>query len=249
MSNKLHELLAVEGDLKDVSNKITREGLHTFKEKPNHFISTVRRVEMFDEGAPAEADQYQAMVTTVQEKLDYCLNSIGQYYDAVFQKEKGNQAAVADIIVEGTTLATNVPATFLLGMEAKLSELRNLYMSLPTLAPGIEWEEDPSKGEGVYRTKYPDEKFKTAKTVKSKVLYEATKEHPAQIDKWNEDEKVGKIITTAWSSMLSPAGKSKLLGRIDKLLQAVKKARQRANNTEVSKETISKTLFDFIHAE
>ena len=53
-------------------------------------------------------------------------------------------------------------------------------------------------------------------------------------------------ITTTWSGMISSAQKSAILGRMDKLIRATKKARQRANTQEVVKVTISKKLIDFL---
>jgi hypothetical protein len=47
--------------------------------------------------------------------------------------------------------------------------------------------------------------------------------------------------------MITPARKSELLDRIDKLLRAVKKARQRANGTEVVKVNVGKSIMDFIN--
>ena len=47
--------------------------------------------------------------------------------------------------------------------------------------------------------------------------------------------------------MISPAEKSAILGRLDKLTRAVKKARQKANTAEVTKVTIGEELFKYIH--
>ena len=111
---------------------------------------------------------------------------------------------------------------------------------------GIEWASAPELGNNVYNRVHPAVTFKTRKTFRHKVLVEATREHPAQIEKWSEDENVGKFITDSWSGMLTPAEKSDMIGRIDTLAQAVKQARQRANTTEVVKIQLAKSLVDFI---
>jgi len=98
----------------------------------------------------------------------------------------------------------------------------------------------------VFRTKFPTERFKTAKEVKHKVLYDATDHHPAQIETWNEMVNVGRITETTWSGMISPADKSLYIGRMDKLIQAVKKARQRANTTKVGKAEVGPTIFNYL---
>ena len=47
--------------------------------------------------------------------------------------------------------------------------------------------------------------------------------------------------------MISSAAKSDILGRLDKVIQASKKARQRANNIEANKLSFAKGLFDYIN--
>ena len=247
--SKLHELLAVEGDLEGTAKKILEETQVTFEKKAGHFFGSHKRLEMFDSEAVGAPDEYQELTETVHSKLEYTSEHFVRYLDAVLQKEATNQIAVADLVVDGVTIATNLPATFLLGLESKLKQLRKVYEAMPTLAPGKKWELDPSRGEHIYVTAMPDEKLKTAKTFRHKVLYDATEHHPAQIEKWEETENVGKYVTTVWSGMITPAEKSTLLGRLDKLLREVKKARQRANSTKVLKRTIGKELFAFINGE
>jgi hypothetical protein len=245
---KLHELLAVEGDLAGTAKKLTEEAIRTFG-KPNHFLSSHQHIAMFDAAKQDQviADIHQKMDTTVTEKLDYLAEAVAKYFDAVLQKEMTNQTAVADLKIGSVTIGNKIPATYLLGMENKLKELRQVYEAIPTLAPGIHWELDETLGKGVYRMKHSDEKLKTAKTFMHKVLYEATKEHKAEIEKWEEQIPVGKIITNVTSGMLSPAEKSAILGRLDQMIQAVKKARCKANMAEVVEESIGARMFQYIH--
>lgn len=245
--SKLHELLAVEGDLAGIAKKLTDETVSTFK-KPDHFIGQHRHLDMFDaaEQSKVVADEYKEMVTTVVDKLDYFSKAMINYFDAVLQKETTNQNAAADLVVDNITIAKDVPATFLLGMESKLKELRTVFESAPTLAPGIAWEKDETQGRGVYRMKNADEKVKTAKSFMHKVLYDATDKHPAQIEKWEEQVPVGKYITNTTCGMLSPAEKSIYLGRIDKLIQSVKKARMQANTAEVVSCSCGDAMFKYI---
>jgi hypothetical protein len=244
---KMHELLAVEGDLQGTVKKLSAETMRTFS-KSEGFLGQHRTLQMFDASQQEKvvADEYREMTTTVPAKLDYLSKAIVKYFDAVLQKEATNQVAVADLVVDGTIMATGVPATFLLGMESRLKEFRNVLEVIPTLAPGIAWVKDETAGKGVYRIQNADEKLKTAKTFMHKVLYEATDRHPAQIEKWEEQVAVGKYVTTVQSGMCSPAEKSELLGRTDILIQAVKKARMKANMTEVVERKVGDKMFNFI---
>lgn len=244
---KLHELLAVEGDLQGTAKKLMEETIKTFG-KPEHFMGQHRKLTMFDaaEQSKIVEDEYKEMVTTVPKKLDYLGEAVAKFFDAVLQKEATNQNAKADLVIGTQVIAKDVPATFLLGLETKLKELRHVLESAPTLAPGVAWEKDENLGKGVYVMKNPDEKMKTAKTFMHKVLYEATDKHPAQIEKWEEQTAVGKYVTNVQSGMLSPADKSVLLGNCDTLIQAVKKARMKANMVDVVEINIGNDLMNFI---
>lgn len=245
---KLHELLAVEGDLEGTYKKILEETKANFTKHPDRYFGQHQRIENFDENAQPEPDTHKEMDDTVPAKLTYTEGHIVRYFDAVLQKERTNQEARADLAVDGKTIAENVPATFLLGLENKLKMVRSaIYETIPTLQPGIAWDKDESQGPNVYHRRYPEEKFRTKKVIKNHVRAEATKEHPAQVDTYSEDEKVAKVITDTWCGMISSAEKSDLLGRVDTLLRAVKKARQRANTTETVNVTIGKELFAYIH--
>lgn len=255
--SKLHQLLAVEGDLEGIYKQITKETIDTFTKRVNHFNGFIRELNWYDAEMPPEPVERQHMMTTVKDKLDYNNDSVVRYFDALLQKEATNQVAKADLIVDGTTIATEVPATMLLGMESRLKNVREVYASIPTLPPNVEWVEDAQKGPNIYSRKHPEENMKTEKTFKVQVLYEAQfpKEGergdslPAQVEKVPETKNVGVYKKHVWTGVLSPAEKSLLLNRIDKLIRAVKKARQQANSTEVVKKTIGKELFDYIHAE
>jgi len=246
--SKLHELLAVGGDLEGTCNKILAETKINFTKHPDRYFGSHQRTEPFDENAPKEADTHKEMDDTVPAKLDYTAEHIIRYLDVVLQKEKTNQVAVADLVVDGVTIATDVPATFLLGLESKLKKIRDdVYANMPTLQPGVKWEPDTSIGKDVYKKAYSDEKFRTRKVMKNHVKAIATDKHPEQVEVYTEDEKIARVVTDIWCGMVSSAQKSAILGRIDKLIRAVKKKRQQANSTEVVKVTIGKEIFKYIN--
>ena len=246
---QLHELLAVESDLKGTHDKILGETAKVF-DRADLFTAVSKRLKMVDDNRKHEEEagkEEKAMTTTIMTRLDYTANFVARYYDALLQKEMTNQVAKADLEVDGKVIANDLPATFLLGLEARLKVLRSIYEKAPTLQSGVHWELDKTMGEDVYRSKFDEITTKTDKQVIPQVLYEATKEHPAQVEKLSKDVVVGEFIRTTWSGMLPPAEKARMLGKIDTLIQAVKRARMKANEEEVRVGGIGVKVFEFIH--
>jgi hypothetical protein len=244
---KLHELLAVEGDKQAIAKAVVEEAKVTFTKKPELFHGAQKRYQSFiaDENVDG-FEETASLTTTVKDKLAYVFNAVGNALDVSLAKEATNQTATADLIVDGVTLGTKLPVTFLLGLESRLKELREMFLTVPTLSNGIEWVEDAQKGENVFRMKEPEKKFRTHKTFRHKVLYEATDKHPAQIEKWEETENIGLYIIDHWSGMISSAQKAMLLTRLDKLIHETKRARQRANSVDVVERTIGAEIENFL---
>lgn len=243
---KLHELLAVMADTTNAAQAVTKETVTVFTKKPDHFRGFTKTVRYFDGSRESEnTDETKEMVTTVSDKLDYTLQSLGRHYDALLQLEEANGRAKADLVVDGVTIMADVPATFFLGMETRLKTFRDMLLAIPTLEMSTKWEQDATLGDGVYRSP-PGVSMKTEKTLKSRILVDPTEHHPAQVQQWNEDVPVARIELTHTSSMITPHAKSAMLSRCDKLIRAVKKARQRANCVEVGDAKIAKDIFDYV---
>ena len=244
---KLHEIIAVEGDLQNITNKVIDEATQTFSKKAEHFIEQLSKLEMNDEERQKEnTTDHKAMVTTVGDKLSYVGKHVVKYYDAISRKERTNQEARADLVVDGEVLISDMPGTLLLGLESRLKQFRTMCEAIPTLQPGIVWALDETREGHVYKMAEPRKRFKTEKIKESKVIVPPTKEFPAQVDTWTVDKPVGVYSDQLWNSMLSPAEKSELIGRVDKLTQAVKRARQRANEVEVVDLRVGRKIVDYI---
>lgn len=255
MSKKLHEALAVESELANKDKLIRAETTVSFEKKENLFKGKVRRLEMFSETRKQEeaaGAEEMAVTESVMPKLEYTFGAFAQYLDVVLQKEEANQRASSDLVIvddDGAeiVLMHKVPATFLLGLESKLAAIRPVLLVAPTLPPGINWVPDTQQPlKGVYR-RIPDViTDKTEKSMKPVVLAAATDKHPAQVEKVIYDAIIGRFTVTEWSSAITPHDKSKLLERLDRLISAVKQARQRANCAEISDLHIGKNIVDFI---
>ena len=244
---KLHELLAVETSLKGACGKIIQETTKVFKDG-TLFQGALKKLEMFaeeDKGSDEITGRLERE-TTVGEKLEYMRDAIENYFDCVYQKDMANQEAKADIVIDGVTIARDIPATYLLGMEDRLKQLRPIFEGIPTLTQGVKWESSPDDGIGVFRTVEPKVSFKTRKTRKSMIVAAADKNHKAQVEVWDDVENCGKYTETYTSGAITPAEKSQYLKKFDKMFRAIKQARQRANCIDTTTEKIASDLMYYI---
>lgn len=247
----LHELLAVEKDAKDVFTKILDETLKTFKQKSTHFLESRKDYNpLHDDDKDRPDEEFVPMVTTVPDKLNYAQKSFIRLMDIEIQKEKANQQACADVIVElpdgnVVTLLEKAPVTFLVQMESVLERIRNLYQNIPTLDPAKEWTVDEVR-ENVYKSN-PIERIRTKKIPKVIEKSPATDKFPAQTEIVYSDEPVGTWTQTFASGGLSPKQKSQVLARLDSLIVGIKIARAKANAQEIKKAKIGQKFFNYIN--
>lgn len=246
---QLHELLAVERDIKSTTEKIITETKALFANKKDHFQGAKKTYRAYSaEDTDRPEGGYKPVVTSVDEKLKYVFPYIVRQMDHIFQKEKTDTIAKADIIVENdagesTKLASDVPVIALVQYETLLTQIRDVVDNIPTLDPAFEWNKDAT--DGLYKTK-EIVRQRTKKVNKPIVMYQATDKHPAQTQLVTEDVPVGDWIELATSGAYSPIEKSRIMARVDMLLEAVKRARARANKTETVNDKIGQSLVNFL---
>ncbi len=246
MSRKLHELIAVEPDLKGTAEKILQESIVTFTKKDAHFMGHKKTYEKFFDNEVDLPPEDKPLVDTVNSKLKYTFDTIGKAIDALVSKEVTNTQAKANVVVEGHEFLQNIPAVVLINLENQFKKMRDLIDKVPTLDPSENWQYDSKLNQYVADDKVT---FRTKKVLKNHVKYEATKEHPAQVETYSEDIPVGKWFTKKFSGMLTPAEKSEMLERADNMIRAFKEARERANDIPVQEMKIADRLFGYILSE
>lgn len=247
---QMHEVLAVVPTLKGAAQKILNETSKMLNSKPQLFNETLKTYHPLEESEMTnEPPDMHPMSTTVGQKLSHLAEIYGPYVDALFQVDMTNLEAKADIDVGGFQVK-GIPSTFLMQLDKKLTELRQVYDGIPTLDPKHDWKTDEGKGKGIFKAE-DETTYRTKKVTKHKVVTEAIAKDgvgiPAQIHAWNEDERCGKWITKRWSGMITVSQKYEILKRIDMLHQAVKKALSEANRVEHSTDKIAGKLFDYLH--
>lgn len=249
---KLHELLAIEGPLKSQADKTRADLISTTFEKKRHLFQ--EKVETFTpvaDGAPAVTESQLSLQTTVHHELEWISGIWSKALDAAFSIAEANTSARADVVLEDgkTVILKNVPATALLELEKRASEIQQLVAAIPTLDPAKGFVPDPDKGSNIYKAR-EDVRKRTQKTQIPLVLYAATKEHPAQVKEISVDLPVGTLQTQEWSGLITPAEKADMLDRAEQLGRALKAARSRANSIDVptlnGNSAVGNTLLSYV---
>ena len=247
--SKLHELLAVEGNLETQAVKVRNDLINTF-EKKRHLFEEKRVVfQPNTEGAPAVTESQSDIQSTVEKELGWIGGHIAKALDASYQVAEANTVARGDVVLEEEgepVLLKGLPATALLELEKRVGEIHQLLNAIPTLDPAKGFKQDAQRGEGIYLAREVV-KERTKKATKVIVKYEATKEHPAQTEMVTVDAPVGNIREQEWSALMTPADKAALIERVEILLRAVKRGRSRANDQEVDQsKKIGRVLLDYV---
>lgn len=245
----LHELIAVEGNLKGQSHKTRLELLGTLKNKTHLFEGKRTTFTSNEEGKTQQVEKATTVQTTVAGELHWISPIIAKWIDAGLEIDEANTRARGNIIIEDEPkpILENVPTTFLLQLEHRLAEFKELLEAVATLDPSKGFKPSQEDGPGMYRAT-DIQKTRTAKKFVPLILYAATDKHPAQVKEGFEDKPTGEILEQEWSALVTPATKADMLGRVDKLLRAVKRARSVANRADYDErnEQAGKKIFDYI---
>lgn len=245
----LHELLATEKNYTSQVNKLHLETLQKF-DKDHFFKGFIKTLKMLKDAPNNEqlelaGSENKELVTTVKQTLDYLLSFWVKSEDLQATKNVTNQSAIANVEVNGQVLLINLPVDELMGLEARLLELRKVFEKMPTLDAAKTWIPS-SISDGAWEAPMLDVTVKTEKVVTPVVLYEATKEHPAQVKEVSKDEVVGTFTTKHFSGAATSLQKAQCLERLDLLLVEIKTARMRANTVQLQQTYVGRTIVDFI---
>lgn len=229
MSTKLCQIVALASGKKSRSESAFGS-IHHKLEKKELLNGISRAYTPRDEDGEKVPSESKHVQFSVSQAISEVTSVLADLLDTVATQDASNCVARASVAVDGKTLLANVPVTHLLFLEKKVTDLRTFVDGLPTLDPAYRWSYDPTTAS--YRAD-PQETTKTKKVMKNHVLVEATKEHPAQVHMYNEDVTVGTWRTTNFSGGIPAQEKNQMLDRVRKLHEAIVKAREEANSSEV----------------
>jgi len=243
---KLNQIIAIEdGSKKAGYADLTKT--HHVLQKPDLFSGFVATyAPLSDDPSLKQPDQRKVIQQNAPEIVKLAQAGLADMWNIVATKDIGNCSAKADVIVDGVTLAAQVPVTHLLFLEKQLNDMRTFIAKLPVLDPAKEWEYDPNKG--MYQTKFHEQRIKTRKVHKALVKIEPGPHSPGQADVITVDEAEGMWTQIDMSTCYPQDAIRQMLDRVSKLSAAVKAAREEANSIDVTKSTIAGKLLDYIFA-
>ena len=242
---KTVQYLAIAGQVKDDTRARMAQLLHVAgQEGMFRGLKRDYRKRFPEENGVQYPPESQKVRVTAADVLDMLGTVMTRQLDLALTLDTANAASKSDVTVGGERLLRDVPVTHLLYLANQLEEVRKVIAALPELDPGKDWDvKDMPPGQ--YRAPAV-ESPKREKVPGKFVLYEATKEHPAQVQRLDTDEVTGYWTEVAFSGAIDPKRKLLLLARVDELAAAVKMAREDANTASAPERKEGEVIFGWL---
>lgn len=243
MSKTLNQIIAIEKGIKARAFAVISE-LNNTIQRSDLFSGMVRKYlkkNEEDDDLPGERKHIQHRTRDV---IGTLRASQTEYIDVMVQRDLGNLVGKATVEINGAPIFPELPGVTLLQIEKILTDYRKFFDNMPVLDSSEDWGYDDEAG--VYKTE-PSYTTRTKKQAKVITLAPATDKHPAQAQLVQEDAVAGRWETIRHSAALPLPEKETIIARIDKLIIAVKEAREKANAVTVAdKPQIGAALFEYI---
>ena len=243
MAKKLNQLVAIEKSIKTQCGAVLTNAYQAFQ-KPAQLAGLAKTYASKQEGGDRYPAEQQRVQVRASETIAEVRKALVELVNAVASKDATNCVAKADIVVDGITLAKDVPATQLLWLEKQVTDWKTFISKLPVLDNTEGWDWDPNQN--CFSTR-PTETARVKKTSEVYVIPGTlTDKHPAQVATREETVVEGYWTTIKYSGALPAADVKALFMRVEKLLRAIQTAHQEANMTISTPLEIGDALLGYI---
>jgi hypothetical protein len=239
---KLNQIIAIQNGKKSQAKETLTQAYHQLQ-KPDLLAGISRTYKPKEETGEPQPPESKLVQVKVRELVNKVTQDLIEMFDVVATQDWANCQAKADVKVDGQVLLSGVPVTHLLFLEKQLVDLQTFIEKLAVLDPGERWEFNSAQD---CFASEPFQTTRTKKVPKSHVKYEATKEHPAQVEMYFEDVTAGTWTTVKYSGAIPATERNQMLDRVRKLSDAVKQAREEANSQEVEKKKVGEAVLNFV---
>lgn len=242
------EIVAIVKDRKERAKVAMTVAYQTFQ-KPDLTVGFVKTYRPKIEGDTVFAPERKHIQASVASVLAAVRAPLVTMLDTVRTQDQGNCDAIGNVdAIDGTvslSLAA-VPATHLLFLEKQLVDLLTTAKTIPTLDPSEQWSID--KATGNYRSEgVKSDKQKPVEI--PVVVVPPTAEHPAVVHLKKDMVIEGTWEGVKFSGAVPAERKNAIVGRIIALQEAVVKAREQANATEVAQIKEGDEIWQFIFGD
>lgn len=238
----LNQVIAIEKGVKGrVYAEVTQ--LHHATQKPELLYGFSKTYDKLNDAAADLPPEQKRVQFNGEDVLKAVAKAQTELFDYTATKDFGNTHAKADVVVDDQILIAGCPVTFLLFLEKNLTDMRTFVDKIVPLDEARDWTKDPKSG---FWKSEPITTHRTEKVQEGLTLAPATDKHPAQVQMITKDVIVGHWKTVHFSGALPMVRKTEIVERIDKLLHAVKSARELANNTKVDKQAVGASVFGYL---
>jgi hypothetical protein len=244
MARVLNQVIAI---VKGVKGRVMSRcnELHNQLQAEALLNGSTREYAPMTEGDTIYPKQEQIVQVNAIDHLKEMADLTAELFDAEAALDYANCSAKADVIVDGTVILSGVPATYLIFLEKSLLDLHTTLAKAAVLKTDKRWKFDELSR--LFLTD-PEKTIKTKKVEKHIVVVPATVEHPAQVAKVTEDIAEGTWTNTQMSGAMSPARLKLIRDRVQRLIDAVKVAREQANMVAAPEVAIGRKVMAHIFA-
>ena len=204
---KLNQIIAVANGKKTGTQKSLTD-IYQKLGKSELFSGITRVYHPDDDGGETLPKETKMLQMKSSDAINEAKNALVELFDVTLTQDVANTQAKSDVVVDGNTILSNVPVTYLLFLEKQITDIGTFVSKLPTLDPAEQWVFDPNTDS--YRTD-PTVTNRTKKVLRNHVKAEATDKHPAQVEVYSEDVKVGEWSTIKFSGAIPSKEKNEKL--------------------------------------
>jgi hypothetical protein len=245
VAQRLNQVVAVVSTQKSELEKVLTDIYHLFQ-KEALFTGFSRVYTPKDETGdtrPPEKKLPQASVRDLHAKATAVWKKT---LDSIATQDWANCQANADIVVDQAVLLEKVPVTHLMILEHHLGNMKAYVEKMPTRDPAETWAVNDEVNGFVSD---PARTEKTEKLQEPITLVAPTDKHPGQAQLITRDRVIGFWDTRKYATAVSARDKDDMLARIVKLQEAVKVAREQANNIPAEKKEVAGKILDFVFGD
>lgn len=238
---RLCEIIAVVSGKKGEVDKAVTEHYHKFQKRELFDGITRDYRPRTEDGEQLPSERKYAQLRA-KDMIVEALQKWTELFNLTTTLDNGNCVAKGNIEIDGKVLVAGLPVSTLLFLEKQLANVHAFVSKLPTPDPSENWKYD--KDQDLLRTDVRTT-ARTKKVQKTVVLLQPTEFQPGQAQLVTEDIIAGDWHQTLFTTAIPASDRNAILERISKLQDAVKVAREQANQVEVDQKKMADSLFTY----